>query len=98
MKEKRFTPNVPGSARSVTAQNGRKMMKVKCASYGIRKTRFVTSGTALARLRPRLVDKIAEGASMFSLGLSPTFAMTAAKLGSQAYKSISKNVKYYGRR
>ena len=41
VKEKRFTPNVPGSEKTVTTKNGRKMLKVKCASCGITKTRFL---------------------------------------------------------
>ena len=42
MKEKRFTPNVPGSETFATAKNGRRLLKVKCASCGITKTRFVS--------------------------------------------------------
>ena len=45
MKEKRFTPNVPGSETFATTKNGRKMLKVKCASCGITKTRFVSKQT-----------------------------------------------------
>ena len=42
MKEKRFTPNVPGSKTFATAKNGRRLLKVKCASCGITKTRFIS--------------------------------------------------------
>ena len=42
MKEKRFTPNVPGSEKNITTKNGRRMLKVKCASCGITKTRFIS--------------------------------------------------------
>ena len=42
VKEKRFTPNVPGSETFATAKNGRRMLKVKCASCGITKTRFIS--------------------------------------------------------
>ena len=45
VKEKRFTPNVPGSETFATAKNGRRMLKVKCASCGITKTRFISGGT-----------------------------------------------------
>ena len=45
MKEKRFTPNVPGSETFATAKNGRRLLKVKCASCGITKTRFISGGT-----------------------------------------------------
>ena len=42
MKEKRFTPNVPGSEKITTTKNNRRMLKVKCASCGITKTRFIS--------------------------------------------------------
>ena len=45
MKEKRFTPNVPGSEKNTTTKNGRRLLKVKCASCGITKTRFVSNKT-----------------------------------------------------
>ena len=45
VKEKRFTPNVVGSEKITTAKNGRKLLKVKCASCGITKTRFVSNKT-----------------------------------------------------
>ena len=43
MKEKRFTPNVSGSETFATAKNGRRLLKVKCASCGITKTRFISA-------------------------------------------------------
>ena len=45
MKEKRFTPNVPGSEKNTTTKNGRRLLKVKCASCGITKTRFISDKT-----------------------------------------------------
>ena len=45
VKEKRFTPNVSGSEKYATAKNGRKLLKVKCASCGITKTRFISDKT-----------------------------------------------------
>ena len=45
VKEKRFTPNVPGSEKNTTTKNGRRLLKVKCASCGITKTRFVSNKT-----------------------------------------------------
>ena len=45
VKEKRFTPNVSGSETFTTTKNGRRMLKVKCASCGITKTRFVSKQT-----------------------------------------------------
>lgn len=55
-------------------------------------------GGAMFRRKPRLVDKIAEGASMFLAGPSPSFAKLGAKLMDQAAKGISDNVKYYRKR
>ena len=43
VKEKRFTPNVSGSEKYATAKNGRRLLKVKCASCGITKTRFISN-------------------------------------------------------
>ena len=43
MKERRFTPNVVGSEKITTTRNGKLLMKVKCASCGITKTRFVSA-------------------------------------------------------
>ena len=62
------------------------------------KKRKRQNGGALARHKPRLVDKIAEGASMFLSGPAPSFAGVGIKLGSQAFKGIKKNVDYYWRR
>ena len=42
VKEKRFTPNAVGSETFATARNGRRLLKVKCASCGITKTRFIS--------------------------------------------------------
>lgn len=50
---------------------------------------------AMFRRKPRLVDKIAEGASMFLSGPSPVLG---GKLASQAFKGIKDNVDYYRRR
>ena len=44
VREKRFTPNVPGSETYATAKNGRRLFKVKCANCGITKTRFIRDG------------------------------------------------------
>ena len=44
VKEKRFTPNVAGSETFATTRNGKRLLKVKCASCGITKTRFVSVG------------------------------------------------------
>ena len=54
VKEKRFTPNVPGSEKITTTKNGKLLMKVLCASCGITKTRFVSG-----------VNPIHEGGNIF---------------------------------
>ena len=41
VKEKRNTSNVPGSEKEVFTKNKRKLLKAKCASCGITKTRFM---------------------------------------------------------
>ena len=42
VKERRFTPNVTESEKITTTKNGRRLLRVKCASCGITKTRFVS--------------------------------------------------------
>ena len=99
VKEKRFTPNVPGSETFATAKNGRRLLKVKCASCGITKTRFISGvnprGGALSSRRGRsTVDKIAYVASNF-VTPAPSFAAAAKILGSQALKGVTDNVNYF---
>ena len=50
-------------------------------------------GGALARRKPTLTDKIAEGAAMF---VNPTASWPAAfmKLGSQGVKGITNNIQH----
>ena len=55
-------------------------------------------GGALRRRKPRLVDKIAQGASFFLASPAPTFATAAGKLAGQALKGITDNVKHYRKR
>ena len=42
IKQRRITQSVPGSETHQKTNNGRIMMKSKCAECGITKTRFVT--------------------------------------------------------
>ena len=63
-----------------------------------RKRRKRRKGGALVRRKPRLVDKIAEGASMFLAGPAPTFTTAFGKLGSQALKGITDNIRHYRQR
>ena len=41
VKEKGHTPNVQGSEKVVITKNNRKLLKVKCTSCRITKTRFL---------------------------------------------------------
>ena len=49
------------------------------------------------RRKPRLVDKIAHGMSMFLSGPAPGFGLALGKLGGQALKGITDNVQYPSR-
>ena len=51
-------------------------------------------GGALIRRKPRLVDKIAHGMSMFLSGPAPGFGLALGKLGGQALKGITDNVQH----
>ena len=55
-------------------------------------------GALFRRKKPRTVDKIAEGMSMFLSGPAPSFAGVGVKLASQAAKGIKDNVQHYRRR
>ena len=63
-----------------------------------RRRRKRQRGGALFRRKPRLVDKLPEGARIVLSGPAPTFASLGAKLAGQALKGITENVKYYKRR
>ena len=56
------------------------------------------SGGAMYRPKRRLVDKIAEGASMFLSGPAPSFATLGLKLAGQAAKGVGDNVTHYRNR
>ena len=55
-------------------------------------------GALFRRKKPRTVDKIAEGMSMFLSSPAPSFAGIGVKLASQAAKGIKDNVQHYRRR
>ena len=55
-------------------------------------------GGTLRRRKPRLVDKIAYGASFLLAGPAPTFTTAAGKLAGQAFKGITDNIRHYRRR
>ena len=60
-----------------------------------RRRRTQKGGAAFRRKKPRLVDKIAEGMSMFLSGPAPSFAGVGVKLASQAAKGVRDNVRHY---
>ena len=62
-----------------------------------RKRRRQKGGALFRRKKPRTVDKIAEGMSMFLSGPAPSFAGVGVKLASQAAKGIKDNVQHYRR-
>ena len=64
MKEKRFTPNVAGSEKITITRNDKRLLKVKCASCGITKTRFVPGVVGVPHKGGNILDTI------FKLGTS----------------------------
>ena len=79
MKEKRFTPNVSGSETFATAKNGRRLLKVKCASCGITKTRFISDSW----IKP---ENNQEGGNMFD----PIFKLTASALPKKKREELAR--------
>ena len=67
MKEKRFTPNVPGSEKITITRNGKRLLKVLCASCGVTKTRFLSAVESTPHPR---------GGNIFD----PIFKLTASAL------------------
>ena len=63
-----------------------------------RKRKRRQGGGALIRCKPRLVDKIAHGMSMFLSGPAPGVGLALGKLGGQALKGITDNVQHYRQR
>ena len=61
-------------------------------------SKFRQRGGALRRRKPRLIDKLAYGASFLLAGPSPTFTTAAGKLAGQTLKGITDNIKHYRRR
>ena len=65
MKERRFTPNVTGSEKITTTKNNRRLLRVKCASCGITKTRFISGGVSATQLLPTPQGNGQEGGNLF---------------------------------
>ena len=63
MKEKRFTPNVVGSETFATTRNGKRLLKVKCASCGITKTRFISGAVGVPHEGGNILDTVFKVAS-----------------------------------
>ena len=70
VREKRFTPNVPGSETYATAKNGRRLLKVKCANCGITKTRFISGVNPRGGNMPWFVD-VKKGITLLKDALRP---------------------------
>ena len=79
MKEKRFTPNVTGSEKITTTKNGRRLLKVKCASCGITKTRFISDSW----IKP---ENNQEGGNIFD----PIFKLTASALPKKKREELAR--------
>ena len=84
VKEKRFTPNVVGSEKITTAKNGRRLLKVKCASCGITKTRFISDSW----VKPENAQSGAaqEGGNIFD----PIFKLTASALPKKKREELAR--------
>ena len=61
-------------------------------------SKFFQRGGALRRRKPRLIDKLAYGASFLLVGPARTFTTAAGKLAGQAFKGITDNIQHYKRR
>ena len=75
------------------ARRRRKVVKRR-----VKRRRTQRGGAAFRRKKPRLVDKIAEGASMFLAGPAPSFASAGLKLAGQAWKGVHDNWRRYRNR
>ena len=84
VKEKRFTPNVVGSETFATSKNNRRLLKVKCASCGITKTRFV-SGVSATELLPT-PQNAQEGGNI----LDPIFKWTRSGLPKKKREELAR--------
>lgn len=73
-------------------KTGERKTTTKMARKKRKTNRKKQRGGARRRSRSRLVDKIAQGASMFLSGAAPSFATMGGKLAGQVYKGIRDNV------
>ena len=85
MKEKRFTPNVVGSEKITTAKNGRRLLKVKCASCGITKTRFISDSWIKPENKTQS-GAAQEGGNIFD----PIFKLTASALPKKKREELAR--------
>ena len=64
----------------------------------VKRRRTQRGGAVFRRKKPRVVDQIAEGASMFLSGPAPSFGSAGLKLAGQAWKGIHDNWRRYRNR
>ena len=89
----------PGAKKALeAATRKRSNPKRKIPRRSAKQKKRTQQGGAAFRRKLLLVDKIAEGMSMFLSGPSPSFAGVGLKLASQAAKGIKDNVNHYRRR
>ena len=86
MKEKRFTPNVAGSEKITTAKNGRRLLKVKCASCGITKTRFISDSWIKPENAQSGAENVQEGGNL----LDPIFKWTRRGLPKKKREELAR--------
>ena len=86
VKEKRFTPNVVGSEKIATAKNDRRLLKVKCASCGITKTRFVSASW----IKPENAQSGAENNQEGGNILDPIFKWTRRGLPKKKREELAR--------
>ena len=85
VKEKRFTPNVVGSEKITTTKNGRRLLKVKCASCGITKTRFISDSWIKPENKTQS-GAAQEGGNIFE----PIFKWTASALPKKKREELAR--------
>ena len=86
VKEKRFTPNVVGSETFATAKNGRRLLRVKCASCGITKTRFISDSWIKPENAQSGAENVQEGGNI----LDPIFKWTRRGLPKKKREELAR--------
>ena len=88
VKEKKQTECVTGSEKYVKTKNGRTMMKCKCASCGITKTKFVKSNSKGGSL---LGEQLLKGGvkGLFTLGRSGAAKAVKSEAAKRKIKDVA---------